>query len=187
MKSLHSKGADFNKFLPTYGTSLPLNVLLISVAENQYDPPCVQRSKQVKKCIDTLIQFGADVNLHSDEPFIYPSHSLAITAKFGLVEELKILLDLGANINETDNYSTYFKGTALHIAAMVKQFEVMRILIDKGADVSIKDIRDLTAEDYLIQAGHWEEAHQLFGTPLPYWNQLKNRITDILDTIFSLF
>jgi hypothetical protein len=187
MKMIHSKGANFKTFLPTYGKSTPLNVLLISVTENTYDPLCVQRSKQVKKCIDTLIQSGADVNLHSDEPFIYPSHSLAIAARFGLIEELKILLDLGANINEKDKYSTNFKGTALHIAAMVNQFEIIRLLIDKGADVSIKDIRDLTAEDYLIQAGHWEEAHQLFGTPLPYWNRLKNRIADILDTIFSLF
>ncbi len=117
---LVSKGADIN--LVDNNGSTPLMTAIGFKNKNQ---------KVVLNYLEKFLTFKPKLNhLSGDES------ALHVSARFGFVEALKLLLDNGANINLASQASGR---TALYTAATSKNIDAAKYLIKRGAKIDIPD------------------------------------------------
>lgn len=82
-----------------------------------------------QKIVNLLLDYGADLEIHDAEDNMCP---LAIAAKRGQVDLVRLLLQRGANVHALSGNGF----SALHYAAESDHVDVAQLLIDNGADVN---------------------------------------------------
>ena len=108
-------------------------------------------AQQVKKdFIETfkaaMMQSGLGVNY-------IDTHRMSLlmwSAKFGLIEEVKLELARGANVNHKNKY----EDTALIYAIEGGFYKIIKLLLKKGADVNCANYQDCTALMIASSRGH---------------------------------
>ena len=88
----------------------------------------------------------------SDSSYRFRKTGLHVTAGFGLVELLSLLLDRGIDINARDSD----KNTALHDAVVYRHPDALKLLLKRGAKVNVRNIDDNTPL-YLAVSFSYEE------------------------------
>lgn len=84
------------------------------------------------------------------DPFPKRFSSLHVSAYWGLVKIVRILLDKGLDVNIQDSYGA----TPLHVAARDGHEPVVRLLLDNKADISTENNRGETALYWAARNGH---------------------------------
>jgi hypothetical protein len=94
--------------------------------------------------------------------------AFALSAQFGHVAIVKLLLDLGEDPNRFNPQGAHSHSTPMHQAALAGHGNTIRLLVEHGARTDIKDILwDGTPADWADYAGHPEIAVYLRAATRP--------------------
>ena len=147
IKLLLLRGADVNS--PCFENELsPLNAAVF-LRESQIKESMekslrryVPQNHSRRKCIELLIEAGADVNARSGKPDTFP---LYLAAQNGFAECVSALLQAGASVN----IATENRRTALMASAIEGHDHCLKMLLHEGVDIiSVhKDIALIFAAD----------------------------------------
>lgn len=87
---------------------------------------------------------------------------LALAARFGHTEIVRLLLDAGEDPNAYNPAGFHGHSTPLHQAALAGHFEVVRLLVERGAILDLKDtLWQGTPADWARHEGQTEIEHYL--------------------------
>ena len=83
--------------------------------------------------------------------------ALALAARFGYAEIVRLLLDAGEDPNRYNPPGSHSHSTPLHQAALAGHLDVVRLLVERGARLDLKDtIWQATAAGWAAHAGKTE-------------------------------
>jgi len=87
---------------------------------------------------------------------------LALSAQFGRLEIVKMLLDAGENPSRFNPPGAHSHSTPLHQAALAGYLDVVKFLVERGADRTVKDILfEATPLGWAVYEGQTEVAEYL--------------------------
>jgi ankyrin repeat protein len=108
--------------------------------------------------VKKLINQGSELN------YIYDLPPLALAARIGNIEIVKLLIESGAKVNlQMEDEGD----TALMVAAVRGDLEVVKTLVEAGADVSIKDCYGTQAVGMAASNGHEDVYNYLAPLTVP--------------------
>ena len=109
-----------------------------------YTPLCSAAYQGHVEVCESLIKFGADVNIKGTWDWA-PLHEISANKNNSKrhIKICKLLIQYGGNVNAEDD----MERTPLHLAAMKGYFEIFDLLIEYGADVNVMDIEGQTPLD----------------------------------------
>lgn len=103
-------------------------------------------------CVETLIRFGADVNMRTsggNTPL-----QLSLDSGKATPSIVRALLRGGAHVNATLDHGQ----TLLHLAAAAGAHEVVQAVVEFGGDPFFRDALNRTPFELAVRLGHWEVA-----------------------------
>lgn len=109
----------------------------VNAGAEHKSPLCYAVQKNHLKCVNTLLQYGANPNIsymHNESP-------IHVAAEMGYIQCLKSLLSHGANVNSVAGQK---RNSPLHLAAEDDFFECVQVLLDHGANVNIRNLDQQT-------------------------------------------
>jgi ankyrin repeat protein len=147
---------------------------VVQIASSDIHPTDVERNREIKQIVATLLKHGATLDLFSavaigneaeverlllKDPSLsssrgadgYPALHVAVGMQYG--EIVRKLLRAGCDVdirNQSEDTGN-LNGTPLHAAAFWGRYEIAVLLIDAGADVNAKAERGVTPVDDAIR------------------------------------